>query len=588
MLGFFKTLFAIIGVIATVLTIAVVWLVWDWIGSSDEPAAPDRIALRIDVGAGLPDAPPTAGLAALLGASRPTLAEAVAALETAGTDARVQAVILDLGTTSPALTTAQELGDAVARFRATGRPVYAFADSFGELAPAEGAVLLAAQADEVSLRPVGMMGLAGLSAEVPFAAGALESLGITAEVARRGDYKTFPDTFTETELSPAYREMLSSLLGDLSDQVSAGIAGGRGLSDDALAAAIDRGPLTADEALELGLVDHLESRTAFNRRVDQAHPGASVVSLADYAAIAPVPEPSAHAALVHLNGVMVVGEDSGSPSLLGDGAQSAQRIADAIDAAVADGVIAVLIRMDSPGGSPVAAAIIADAVAEAREAGVPVVVSMGQTAASGAYWAAAGADAIVAEPATQTGSIGVFAGGLATADFWESLGVNWDRVEAGGDNAGFWSTVQPYDTAERARLEALVQAIYDAFLDHVAAGRGLDRAAVEAVAQGRVWTGRQALENGLVDRLGGLETALDLLREEAGLAPDAVVALHAYPPPRSALDDIGNLLATGPAVADGGLVDRVLSQPAARALLEPLLASPGQRLVRTPSVLLMR
>lgn len=587
MLGFLKTLFAIIGVIATVLVIAVVWLVWDWIGSGDEAAAPERIALRIDVGAGLPDAPPSTGLAALIGATRPTLAEAVAALETAGSDGRVEAVILDLGTTAPALTTAQELGDAVARFRATGRPVYAFADTFGELAPAEAAVLLAAQADEVSLRPVGMVGLAGLSAEVPFAADALANLGIAAEIARRGDYKTFPDTFTETELTPAYREMLASLLDDLSDQVSAGIASGRGLSDEAMAAAIDRGPLTADEALELGLVDRLESRSAFLRRVEQEHSGASLVELADYGAIAPAAEPSAHAALVHLSGMMVAGE-SGSPSLLGDNAQSAQRIADAIGDAVADGVVAVLIRMDSPGGSPVAAAIIADAVADAQQAGVPVIVSMGQTAASGAYWAAAGADAIVAEPATQTGSIGVFAGGLATAAFWERLGVNWERVEAEGDNAGFWSAVAPYDAAERARLEALVQAIYDAFIDHVAEGRGLDRAAVEAVAEGRVWTGRQALENGLVDRLGGLDAALELLREEAGLAPDAVVALLAYPPPRSALEDIGSLLATGPALSDAALVDSLLSHPAARALLEPLLASPGQRMVRTPPALLMR
>ena len=582
MFKFLRALFAVIGVISTVVVIGVVWLAWGFLARDPMPP-PDRIVLHIDLSDGLPDAAPAAGLAASLRQPRPTLADAVAAIDAARRDDRVVALTTDLGSGAMPLTTAQELADAVARFRLSGRPALAFADSFGEIAPAEAAVLLAAAHSEAWMRPEGAVGLAGLAAEVPFASEALTDIGVTAEVARRGAYKTFPESFTETGFTPAHREMLTDLLFDLSAQVTDAVAAGRSLSTDAVRAAIDRGPLTATEALDLDLVDRLDTRAAFGRHVDTVTEEAGRLDLRGYLAVAPTREPAARVAVVHVTGA-ILNRSDGAPGLLGDRALSAERIADAMAAATRDGVDAALLRIDSPGGSPVASAIIAEAVAEMRSDGVPVVVSMGARAASGGYWVAAGADAIVAHPATLTGSIGVFAGGLATRELWRNLGVTWGRIETAG-NTGFWSSIDPYDQGERDRLETLVEATYEAFINHVANGRGMTPAEVLIVAEGRVWTGRQALDRGLIDRLGGLATAEDAIRERLDLADDAPLALVMYPRPRSLLGEIGDLV-SGEAAPGLALVQAIEDSPLALDILESLVLQPGERWARTPAALL--
>ena len=191
---------------------------------------------------------------------------------------------------------------------------------------------------------------------------------------------------------------------------------------------------------------------------------------------------------------------------------------------------------------------------------------------------------IVAQPGTQTASIGVFAGSLATNGLWDNLGISWDGVSE-GRNAGIWSPIQPYSSAEATRVRAMVDSIYDDFLDHVATSRGLDRSAVEAVAEGRVWTGRQALEHGLVDDLGGLDTALATARDQLDIAADAPLTVRLFPEPRTPFDDLAELLGDGVPVRSE-TAERLLALPGARDTLEILLREPGDLLVRTPGALL--
>ena len=280
-----------------------------------------------------------------------------------------------------------------------------------------------------------------------------------------------------------------------------------------------------------------------------------------------------------MTGTILVSDEGGAGSF--QDLADAREIAAAVALAVEDGVDGIIIRVDSPGGSAVASAIIAEAIDEAMTADVPVVVSMGGAAASGGYWIAAGASEIVAQPATLTGSIGVFAGGLSTDAFWTRLGVNWEAIDRGA-NAGFWSPVRPYGETGQQRLAAIVDALYGQFIDRVAAGRGLEREAVLAVAEGRVWTGRQAAEHGLVDRLGGLDVAQAALREQLELAADARLTLAIYPQDRDLLETLTDLLSRGSVGAGTSQIERLLTNSGAAPLVEALLVRPGDRLLQSP------
>ena len=581
---FLVGLFAIVGVISVLLFAGTAYVAYAVIsGLGDRPEAPERIVLSVDLREGVRDGRPSDGLAEALGRRRASLRDAINAIDAAAEDDRVAMLVTEFAGTTLDLASAQELRDAVARFRASGRPALAFADTFGEFGPADVALYLAAGYDEIWMRPVGTVGLAGLSADVPFAAAALASIGIEPQVFQRGRYKTFPNTFTEDGLTAAHREMMESLIGDLFDQIVTGIAEGRGLEPAALAAAIDDGPFLADEALALGLIDQLDGRRAFDEAVDDRSGEAERLDPMAYLAIAPEVEGTGEVGLVYAVGAILMDDGDGIPGLdtrVADARTTAQAIADAVDA----GVDAIVLRVNSPGGSAVASAVIAEAIRNARADGVPVIASMGQTAASGGYWVAAAADAIVAQPGTQTASIGVFAGTLATGGLWDNLGITWEGVSE-GENAGIWSPIRPYSRAEAARVRAVVDRIYDDFLDHVATARGLDRSAVEAVAEGRVWTGRQALEHGLVDDLGGLDTALATARDRIGVADGAPLTVRLFPEPRSPFDDLAQLLDGGVPV-HSGTAERLLALPGARDTLEMLLREPGDLVVRTPGALL--
>lgn len=530
-------LLALIG-LGTMLAALTVTLGGWWLVQRVERALklPGEIVLVADLRGSLDDAA-EGGFSALALGAQPRLSEVVLALDRAGRDPRVKGLVARVDDSSHGFAAAQELRDAVARFRRAGRPAIAFADSFGELGPGNEGYYLATAFDEIVLQPVGLVGLTGLMAEVPFARELLDRIGIEPAFERREAYKTALDSFTETGLTAANRAMLTRLLDDLSRQLVQGIADGRRLDEPTVRGLVDGGPYTAEEAVERQLVDRLGY---WDETLAAAGPEENLVDIADYIAAGDdPPKGAAGVALVRGVGAIARGERDG---LGGGSGIAADDLADDLAAAIDDPeVAAILFRVDSPGGSPVASETIARQIRRAKAAGKPVVVAMGNAAASGGYWIAMDATSIVAQPATLTGSIGVIAGKPVLRSLWEQLDVRWAQLPAAA-NAAMWSVNTPYSAQGRARLNDLVDALYASFKAGVAGGRSLPAERVDEIAQGKVWTGAEARELGLVDMLGGLAEAQDAVRAALGLAPGAPLAVRPYPPPRTPFARVLELL----------------------------------------------
>lgn len=411
---------------------------------------------------------------------------------------------------------AQELRYLLESFQESERFVNCFLETAGEGTNGTLAYFLVSACDHITLAPLGDMNLVGLFSDAYFLKGTLDKLKIETDLSHAGQYKSAAEQFTNTAHSPAAEEALSSVLDDLFDQIVTAVAEDRDLTVEAVRDLIDRAPLTADEALQEGLVDSLGYPDEYEESLSELFSEEPrLVALSDYA---PPGRPLAasRVAVVFTQGTIVRGSNGTDP-------WSQQRFAGsetlgAILRELADdpGVPAVILRVDSPGGSALASDLMLREVIRLAER-KPLIVSMSDVAASGGYYIASMATGIVAEPTTITGSIGVVGGKFVLRRFQEDLlGITHDTL-ARGANADFFSSLDHFSPEQAQHYERLMGRIYDAFVGHVAEGREMTSAAVEAVAQGRIWTGRQALENGLVDQLGGLDVALDLARQQAGL-----------------------------------------------------------------------
>lgn len=479
---------------------------------------PDRIVLQLSIDGEVKDGRSSRSF--LLGDPGPTVREMVAGLYAATRDDRVAGVAAYLGGASISLADAQELRDAIAAFRASGKFARVFSDDLGGIGGGTGRYYLATSFDEIWLQPSGGVGLIGMSIEVPFVRGALDKLDVETRMGTRHEYKSAVETFTRTALSDPARENLQTLLGSLFDQVAAGIAERRDLTQETVRSLVDGGPYLAEEARQAGLVDRLGYFDEFlDGALQQAGNGAETVKFRRYLRGADGPDDDApQVALIYGLGPITAGDvDDGG--LLEEPGFAAYTIADAIaDAVEDDSIKAILLRIDSPGGSYVASDIVWREVSRARDAGKPVIASMAGTAASGGYFVAMAANRIVAHPATVTGSIGVYGGKVVTRDLWERVGVTWDGIRI-GKHANMWSFVEDFPPGAEQRFSDMLDFIYRDFTGKVMADRNLDEDQVDAAARGRVWTGRDAQAMGLVDSLGGYSVALDEIREALGMAP---------------------------------------------------------------------
>jgi protease-4 len=545
LVGFLATIGAI------VLLLAVGGGAAAWLLFPGPPRLPERMVLTLDLREEVPEVQRAEPLGALGLPQGPTLIELVTALDRAGQDPRVAGLIARIDEAGPGLTQTQELRAALARFRDRGKFAYVHADSFGEFGPGMLGYYLATAFDQIHLQPLGALGLTGVLIETPLLREMLGKLGIEPLVDKRGAYKTAADTFTDSELSPAHRESLEALAGSVDEQLRSGIAEGRGMTIAEVGRLIDGGPYLADEAHAARLVDGLSYWPELLEQVrGQAGVAAEPISLSDYGRAVDLAPDGDAPVIALIQGVGQIQRGESKHGGLGGWIMGADTLATALADAIDDPEVrAILFRIDSGGGSAVASESIGRQVRRAEERGKPVIVSMAEFAASGGYWIAMDASRIVAAPGTLTGSIGVFAGKPVLAEFWDEVGVHWGQI-ARGANATMWSTLVGYSEHARARLNAFLDQTYGAFIDGVARGRSLSRDEVLEIAEGRVWTGQQAKELGLVDELGGFERALTVAKEAAGIAPEQAVELRRFPEALSPWQQALELLGGAPDLID--------------------------------------
>ena len=475
-------------------------------------------------------------IARLRARSRRLLRPTLRALHEAADDRHVVGLIARVGGMWP-WGTMQELRRGLQTFAASGKPTLAWVETFGELGSrGMSAYVLATAFGELWLQPGGEIGLLGVGIETTFVRGTLDRLGIEPQFEQRYEYKNAADVLMRKEFTAAHREALERLAESVFSDAVETIADARGLTHDQVRELVNSGPRTASEAQAAGLVDRLGYRDQAYDAMRARTGGKPELLFADrwrpHRKLAPPPHRRGHVALVDVRGAIATGRTRRGP--MGRQAGSDTLSAQLRAARDNDRARAVVMRVESPGGSAVASEVIWREVWRLREADKPVIVSMGDVAASGGYYIACPAEVIVALPATLTGSIGVLGGKLVVDSLLERLGVSTGTVQQGA-HALMYSARRSFSEDERARFAATVDAIYHDFVGKVAEGRQRPVADIEAVAKGRVWTGRDALEAGLVDELGGLRDAVRIARERANLPEDAPVLGAVRIPPLARL-----------------------------------------------------
>jgi protease-4 len=500
------------------------------------------ILLELDLTRGVLETPPASPVAAFRTRHLPTLRDLVSALRKGSKDDTVVGLVAHLGGPGLSLAQVQDLREAVADFRVSGKPAVAWTESFGEGGSGTKQYYLATAFDELWVQPSGDLGVTGVSVQATFVREALDKVGVIPQLGKRREYKTAVDTFTEKEMTPPAREMATRLAESAYEQIVEGIAVRRRLEPDRVRELIDSAPLHAEAGLEARLVDELGYKSdvydALRKRLGETtallaerYLRRGPRTLRDVRDRLPWPQKPV-VAVIRISGGILVGRNSGGGPL--GGPRSGSDTIGAALRAVADDekIKAVVLRVDSPGGSYVASDAIRHEVLRLRATGRPVIASMGSVAASGGYFVAMPADVVVAQPGTITGSIGVFSGKGVIRDALGRIGISQEAVSQ-GQNSRMFSAQEEFTPEQWVLLEESLDRIYADFVAKAAQDRGMSEAELERLARGRVWTGADAHERNLVDELGGFEHALQLACRRAGLDRDRIAV--AVAPHRSLL-----------------------------------------------------
>lgn len=555
---------SLIGLLALgAVTAGVVALVRDGGGAG----VTENSYLELVVDGSISDSPTQDGLVFNPEDLPPVLTDVTTALRKAATDERITGLYVEIQGGGSGWGTTRELRQALVDFQASGKPCHVYAEAYDNAA-----YYLASACKNIYLAPAGIFLVNGLSVTTTYYAGTFEKLGVVANFEHVGDFKSAVEPFERPGPSDAASEATNFLLDGLYGQMINEIAEGRGWSPEQARAHVDNPPITPDAALKAGVVDGLKYRD----EVREGIAGKERTNIHDYLSDAGLGTGKT-IAVIHADGAIVSGE-SGQPlfggQMVGDKtfAEHFEEIRED------DDVVAVVLRVNSPGGSGMASDMMWREIQRTRAAGKPVVTSMADYAASGGYYIAAGTDYIVAQPNTITGSIGVFGGKLNINGVYEKVGMShhtWQR----GQLATLFSEVSSFNDVERAKFREFLGGFYEVFLSRVVDGRKMERDAVHAVAQGRVWTGQQALERGLVDELGGLDAAINKARSLAGLTPEEEIHIERFPRRKTLIDQIvedleqaslpaeARLPGVREAWADLEVMDRVLADGGVAAML---------------------
>ncbi len=533
-----KTLLIVGGITFAFLLVAIIGIAL-MAESLGKPSVPDNSVLILKVSGGLPDYAPEDATAKLFGVNAPqSFTGLITQLRKAKVDQRVGGVLLDIDFPGIGWGKADELRDAIKDFRASGKPVY----SFMEIGMNK-EYYIATAADKVFLPPSGDLYVNGFAAEATFYKGSLDKLGVEAEVIQIGPkYKNAPDQYTKKEMGEGQREVVNALLDEYYGRFTNAIAETRDIPLDNVKTIVDNAPYHAGEAQQLKLIngalyrdqvyDELKKQIGY-----KADDKLRTISGSEYAEI---PSDSLglnngeRVAVIYASGAINIGQSSNGT--FGGETVGSDTIVKAVNQAAEDSSIkAIVLRVDSPGGSALASDIMWHALENAK-AKKPLVVSMGDVAASGGYYIACNANKIVAQPSTVTGSIGMFMGKPVLKGFYDWVGITSEYTTR-GKNAGIFDETRKWSPEERAKMEDQAKKVYYGdFVPKVAVGRGKSNEEVDAVAQGRVWTGTQAKQVGLIDEFGGLERAIEVAKELAKIPADKQVRRISFPEARPFLE----------------------------------------------------
>ncbi len=509
-------------------------------GSASAPNVRSNSVLVLRLSGEMPDYRPENPLMKIFGVKEPlTLSSAVTQLRKAKVDDRIGGVLIDLNFPDIGWGKSEELREAIKDFKSSGKPIYAYMEM-----GMNREYFIATGAEKIFVPPAGDLYINGLAANAMFYRGMLDKLGVEPEVIQIGKYKNAPDQYTRKDMSDGQREVINAILDEYYLRIVESITESRGKTSDEAKAIIDGAPYPGVEAKQQGLIDdtfyrdqvydEMKKRLGYGDNEELRK-----ITGVDYSAVKVdkvTPTRGDAVAIIYASGTINTGSSSQDP-LAGEYVGSDTIIKAVNSAASDDSVKAIVLRVDSPGGSALASDQMWHAIEKAK-AKKPVVVSMSDVAASGGYYIACNASKIVAQSTTVTGSIGVFLGKPVIKGMYDWMGISNEYVLR-GKNAGVFRETEKWTAEERAKMQSMADRIYyDAFLPKVAEGRKMTVEQVDAVAQGRVWTGAQAKANGLVDEIGGLEKAVSIAKELAGLPADKEVRRIAYPEMRDFIESL--------------------------------------------------
>src|ERR1044071_2093984 len=522
---------------ALIVGIGIVFIFSAFRGS--EPVIRDNSVLVLKVEGELPDYVPDTLTRRLFGKDELSMTTLVEQLRKAKVDKRISGILLEIDLLGAGWGKAEELRDAIADFRVSGKPLYAYIE-----VGTNKEYYVATAAERIFVSPSGDLFINGFAADVMFFRGSLDKLGIYPDVVQIGKYKNAPDQFTRKEMTKEHREVINSLLDDLYNRFVNTIAETRKKSPDEVKGLIDSAPLSAKEAQSAGLIDGTKYRDEVENELkkrlgykdeDELH----VTKAESYRQIDAESvglNRGERIAIIYASGEIWPGK-SGDSATSGQSVGSETMVKTINEAARDNTIKAIVIRVDSPGGVHYASDAIWHAVEVAKQK-KPVVVSMGDLGASGGYYISCNANKILAEPSTFTGSIGIFAGKPVMKGLYDWLGVTNEYVMR-GKNAGMFRETEKFTPEERAKFEGVIKSkYYDDFVPKVATGRRLSFEYVDSIAQGRVWTGAQAKEKGLIDDFGGLDKAVEIARQLANIPADKGVRRVILPHPRGFFDHL--------------------------------------------------
>lgn len=561
---------AVAGIIVFAILATIVVVI---IGAIRGDGVPGNAVLELDLRSPMEDKSASAVLP--FAGDRLSIMDVVFTLDAAARDSRVKGVLLRAGSGDLSQPKGEELRDALSRFQRAGKFVIAHSQSFysGSL----GDYVAVSGADQIWMQPVSTFFGAGESSATPFLKGLFDKIDAVPQFVQRYEYKNAANIFTETDYTPAHREASMRVLQSWYDSAVSETAASRHLDARAVAAAFDQNPAMAEVAKQKGLITNIgyedEARSAARSKAGAASRMFDFARYRQATRYRGAGFGAAEIALIHAAGDITEGK--ANTGLAGGTGITGDTYADAIrDAAARRNVKAILLRIDSPGGSAIASDQILHALKLARAAGKPIIVSMGSVAASGGYFIAMAADRIVAEPGTLTGSIGVLWGKVAAGKTAQLIGVNIRELSA-GKNANFLSAITPWDASQLDSVNAQADAVYADFTQKVAEGRKMPLSQVQQVARGRVWTGADAKERGLVDELGGFWQAVDDAKKLAGIAPQTEVVFRPYPRAEGLFGTVSRLAESSSlALQVLNRVSLLLDSPTVHVLLDAVRSAP--------------